>query len=81
MFQEYYDNYTSHFKTEVFLIRLVGGGVKLGPLDTSATNWHIVPAPGVYEDGEFGRMMIGRGNRGTWKKTCPSATLSTTNPT
>jgi hypothetical protein len=30
---------------------------------------------------EIGGMKIGRGNRSTRKKTCPSATLSTTNPT
>jgi hypothetical protein len=43
------------------LIRLVGGEVesKLGPLDTSATEWPIVPAPGDYDDGEFGGMKIG----------------------
>jgi hypothetical protein len=47
-----------------FLICKVGGGVesKLGPLGTSATYWPIVPAPGDYEDGEFGGMN-GRGNR------------------
>jgi hypothetical protein len=27
-----------------FLIRLVGGGVQLGPLGTAATDWPIVPA-------------------------------------
>jgi hypothetical protein len=43
----------------------VGGGVQLGPLDKWATNWPTVPAPGDYEDGEFGGMMIGRGNRST----------------
>jgi hypothetical protein len=48
---------------------------KLGPFGTSATEWPIVPAPGDYDDGEFGGMKIGR------EKTCPSATLSTTNPT
>jgi hypothetical protein len=32
-----------------------------GPVGTSA----IVLVPGDYEDGEFGRMMIGRGNRST----------------
>jgi hypothetical protein len=42
--------------------------------------WPIVPAPGDYDDGEIGGM-IGRGNRSTRKKTCPSAALSTTNPT
>jgi hypothetical protein len=58
-----------------FLIRIVGGGVQLGPLGTSASEWPIVPALGDYDDGEFGGMKIGRGNRST------SATLSTTNPT
>jgi hypothetical protein len=33
---------------------------KLGPLGTSATEWPIVPAPGDYDDGEFGGMKIGR---------------------
>jgi hypothetical protein len=66
----------------LFLIRLVGagGGVHLGSLGTSSTNWPIVPAPGDYEDGEFGGMMIGKGIRYS-KKTCPSATVSTTKPT
>jgi hypothetical protein len=40
----------------------VGGGVQLGSLGTSATNWPIVPAPGDYEDGGFGRMKIRKGN-------------------
>jgi hypothetical protein len=31
--------------------------------------------------GEIGGMKIGRGNLNTWNKTCPSDTLSTTNPT
>jgi hypothetical protein len=53
-----------------FSIRIVGGGVQLGSLGTAATDWHIVPAPGDYDDGEFDGM-----------KTCPSATLSTTNLT
>jgi hypothetical protein len=41
-----------------FLIRIVGGGVQLGSLGTSATYWPTVPAPGVYEDGEFGGMWV-----------------------
>jgi hypothetical protein len=49
----------------------MGGGVQLGPLGTSATNWPIVPAPGDYEGGEFGGIMIGRGNRSLQKKTDP----------
>jgi hypothetical protein len=37
-----------------FFNRIVGGGVQLGPLGTAATDWPIVPAPGDYDDGEFG---------------------------
>jgi hypothetical protein len=36
----------------------VGGGVQLGPLGMSATDWPILLAPGDYEDGEFGGMMM-----------------------
>jgi hypothetical protein len=43
----------------------------LGTLGTSDTNWPIVPAPGDYEDGKFGGMMIGRGNRSTRRKPAP----------
>jgi hypothetical protein len=50
-----------------------GCGVQLGPPGTSATNWPIVSAPGVYEDGESGGMMIGRGNRSTRRKPAPVA--------
>jgi hypothetical protein len=49
----------------------VGSGVKLGPLGMLATNWLIVPAPGDYEDGEFGGMMIVRGNRSIRRKSAP----------
>jgi hypothetical protein len=53
----------------IFLIRIVGGGVQAGStVDTSATEWPIVPAPGDYDDGEFGGMKIGRGNRSTRRK-------------
>jgi hypothetical protein len=45
---------------------------KLGPLCTSATEWPIVPAPGDYDDGEFGGMKIGRGNRSTRRKPVPA---------
>jgi hypothetical protein len=50
------------------------GGVesKLGPLGMSATEWPIVPAPGEYDDGEFGGMKIGRGNRSTRRKPAPA---------
>jgi hypothetical protein len=39
----------------------VGSGVQLGPLGTAASNRPIVPAPGDYDDGEHGGMMIGKG--------------------
>jgi hypothetical protein len=40
-------------------------------LGTSARNWPIVLAPGDCEDGEFGGMKIGRGNRSTRRKPAP----------
>jgi hypothetical protein len=43
----------------------------MGPLGTAATNRPIVPAPGDYDDGEIGLMMIGRGNRSTHRKPAP----------
>jgi hypothetical protein len=45
---------------------------KLGPLGMSATEWPIVPAPGDYDDGEFGGMKIVRGNRSTRRKPTPA---------
>jgi hypothetical protein len=65
----------------VFLILIVGDGVQLCPRGMSATAWHIVPAPGDNDDGEYGGIKIGRGNRSTRRKLAPSATLSTKNPT
>jgi hypothetical protein len=56
---------------ESFLIGIVGGGVQLGPLGTAATIRPIVPAPGDYDDGEIGGMMIGRRSRNTRKKPAP----------
>jgi hypothetical protein len=53
------------------MIRLQRDGVQLGPLGTSTTSWPIVPAPGDYEDGELGGMMIGRGHRSTWSRPAP----------
>jgi hypothetical protein len=57
-------------------IRVVGGGVQLGPFCTSATSWSIVLAPGDYEEGEFGGMIIGRGNRSTRTKLAPAPLCS-----
>jgi hypothetical protein len=53
----------------------------LGSLGTAATNRPIVPAPGDYDDGEIGGMMIGRGNGSTRRKPAPLPLLTTTNPT
>jgi hypothetical protein len=57
------------FRVAVILfIGILGSGVQLGPLGTAATNRPIVPAPGDYDGGEIGGMMIGRGNRSTRRK-------------
>jgi hypothetical protein len=53
------------------IIGMVGGGVQLGPLGTAATNSPIMTAPGDYDEGEIGGMMIGRGNRSTRRKPAP----------
>jgi hypothetical protein len=45
---------------------------KLGTLGTSASNWPIVPAPGECEDGEFGGIKIGMGNRSAQRKPAPT---------
>jgi hypothetical protein len=45
---------------------------KLSPLGTAATYRRIVPAPGDYDDGEIGGMMIGKGNRSTRRKPAPA---------
>jgi hypothetical protein len=50
----------------------VGGGIQLDPLGTAATDWPIVPAPCDYDDGEFGGMKIGKGNRSTRRKLAPA---------
>jgi hypothetical protein len=55
-----------------FLIHIVGGGVQMGPLGTSATEWPVVPAPSDYDVGEFGGMKIGRENRSTRRKPAPA---------
>jgi hypothetical protein len=71
-----------HNVSDFFSIDIVGGGVLLGPLGTAATNRPIVPAPGDYDDGEIGGMMIGNGNRSTRRKRattqlCPPQTPHT----
>jgi hypothetical protein len=49
----------------------------MGPFATTITNRPIVPAPGDYDAGEISGMMIGRGDRSTWRKPallCPPQT-------
>jgi hypothetical protein len=53
----------------------------LGPLGIAVTSRPVVPALGVYDDGEIGGMMIGRGKPKYSQKACPSGALSTTNTT
>jgi hypothetical protein len=55
----------------IFLIRIMGGGIQLGPLGTAATDRPIVPTPSDYDEGEIGGMMIGRRNRSTRRKLGP----------
>jgi hypothetical protein len=62
----------THLHVLFFLIHVLGGGVQQGPLGTLAIYWPIVPAPGDYDDGEFGGMKIGRGNRSTRRKPAPA---------
>jgi hypothetical protein len=52
------------------IVFLHSGGWNQGPLETAATWWPIVSAPGDYDNGEIGGM-IGRGNRSTRRKPTP----------
>jgi hypothetical protein len=59
------------WRRKVFLIGIVRGGVKLGPLGTATTNRPIVPTPGDYDDGKIGGVMIGSGKQSTRIKPVP----------
>jgi hypothetical protein len=50
----------------------VGGGVQNGSTRHVGHYWPIVPASGDCDDGEFGGITIGRGNRSTWRKPAPA---------
>jgi hypothetical protein len=55
------------------LIRILGrGGVQTGFTQYVGHVWPNVPAPGDCEDGEFGWMKIGRGNRSTRREPAPA---------
>jgi hypothetical protein len=64
-----------------FLIRIVGGGVQMGPLGTSVTECPIVPGPGWLWWWRIWWNEDWQGKPKYSEKICPSATLSTTNPT
>jgi hypothetical protein len=68
-------------RASYFLIRLVGGAVQLGPLGTAATDWPIVACPGWLWWWRIWWNEDWQGKPKYSEKTCPNATLSTTNPT
>jgi hypothetical protein len=57
----------------MFLVTYIREVQTVCPRGTSATEWPIERAPGDYDDWQ--------GKQKYSEKTCPSATLSTTNPT
>jgi hypothetical protein len=59
-----------------FLFRIVGAGVQTGSTRHVGHFWPLVLAPGDFEDEEFGRIKIGRGNRSTWRKPAPAPLFS-----
>jgi hypothetical protein len=64
-----------------FLIRLVGGGVQLGPLGMVATDWPVVACPEWLWWWRIRWNEDWHGKPKYSEKTHPSATLSTTDPT
>jgi hypothetical protein len=55
-----------------FLTRILWGGVHTGSTRQIGYFWPVVHAPGDCEDGGFGGMKIGRGNRSTGRKPAPA---------
>jgi hypothetical protein len=51
----------------------VGVGVQTGSTRHVGHLWPTVPTPGDYEDGEFGGIKIGRGNRSTRREPAPAS--------
>jgi hypothetical protein len=66
-----------------YILLVPWGGVRLCPLGTSATNWPIVlvPAPDDRRVWSSRWSEYWQGKPKYLEKTCPSDTLSTTNPT
>jgi hypothetical protein len=65
-------NFSLLLKQSVFLIRTVGGVVQIGSTRHVGHFWPIVPDPCECDDGEFGGMKTGRGNRSTRRKPAPA---------
>jgi hypothetical protein len=63
----------------LFFLHLHSGGWNQGPLDTAATLWPIVSAPGDYDNGAIGGM-ISRGNRSTRRRPVPVPLCSPQTP-
>jgi hypothetical protein len=68
--KEMWFSYLSMF--HIFLIRIVGGDVQIWSTRNVGHFCPIAPAPGDCEDGEFGGIKIGRGNRSTRRKPAPA---------
>jgi hypothetical protein len=62
--------------TIIFFISHSGGGVQTGSTRHVGHFCPLVPAPGYCEDGEFGGIKIGRGNRSTRRKPAPAPLCS-----
>jgi hypothetical protein len=68
--------------TQKFPTTFLGGGVRLSPLGTSIANWSILPAPNDRWWVSSSRWNDSPQAKPKYsEKTCPSASLSTTNPT
>jgi hypothetical protein len=66
--------------TEIVYMRFILSGVRLSPLGNAATTG-LLYQPQMIDDGDCGAISGLNTDRGNSVKTCPSATLSTTNPT
>jgi hypothetical protein len=66
------DYYSHELINFTFLIRIVGSGVQTRFTRHVDHFWPVVPAPVDCEDGEFGGMKVGRGNRSTRRKPAPA---------
>jgi hypothetical protein len=59
-------------QVDYILILIVGGGVQIASTRYVGYFWPVVPSPGDCEDGKFGGMKTGRGNRSTRRKPAPA---------